>query len=187
MPTSEVSDLAFDAIHATGRPVDFTDDDLASVQALINAQRRAGRSGDVDGLRAIYAEDLHWMNAFGSRLIGRDAVLDYLATLWQTPQFRARGPLRDEHMDIWFLDGDKAVVHVCHEVDGQQTLTGQVLTRRTHSEKIVVRRDARWLIQSELFADERDQRERLITRTRQAGDEIRPLTASEVDESAGAP
>jgi NitT/TauT family transport system ATP-binding protein len=126
-------------------------------------------------LRALYAENLHWMNAFGSRLIGREGVIAHLAVLWAMPQFQARGPLQEESADIWFVDCNIAVVHTFHSVQGQKSLNDEVLTRRTHSEKIVARNLDRWVIRSEIFVDERDQRERLILRSAKPCDENHPL------------
>lgn len=161
-------------------PAGFGRNDMNAVRALIERQRDVWRRRAPLALEEVYAEDVHWMNAFGSRLIGRTHVIRYLEALWATPQFQARNPVRDETFDLWFIDADAVVLHAFHSVSGQRSLLGEEIARRTHSEKIIVRVEAGWIIKSEVFFDERDQKQRLISRTQQAGDEIRPLTAGDV-------
>lgn len=156
------------------------DEDLATISRMMNSLREISSNFDAEGLRPFYTEDLHWMNAFGSRLVGREEVIRYIATLWTTPQFRSRAPVQNEWMDIWFIDADAAVVHMYHEAEGQRSLGGEAIERRTHSEKIVVRQPGGWLIRSEIFSDERDRAQRLISRTEKAGDLIRPLDAVDI-------
>jgi hypothetical protein len=51
-----------------------------------------------------------------------------------------------------------AVVKTYIEREGQQTVEGsELLVRRNHSLKVLVKRDGQWLIVSEMYMDARDE------------------------------
>ena len=93
------SEPDFRAAPAEGWPKGFSRADERAVRDVVLALRDASRRRSLDGVAALYAENVRWMNAFGSRLCGRQAVLDYVGLLWSTPQFQARGVPVNESMD----------------------------------------------------------------------------------------
>jgi hypothetical protein len=57
-----------------------------------------------------------------------------------------------------FVGDDVAVVKTYIEREGQQKVGGGELpVRRNHSLKVLVKRDGRWLILSEMYMDARDE------------------------------
>lgn len=111
------------------------------------------------GLEDVYAEDADWTNAFGTSRHGREAIIAYLDKLFADARFGA-GRLRGRpEASIRFAGGGKlAIAHTYAEREGQQTVGGGKLpVRRNHSLKVLEKRNARWLIVSEMYMDARDE------------------------------
>lgn len=154
--------------------------DVDALAQLINALLKAVQSLDVEALAPFYVEDLHWANAFGTRLEGRERVLAYIGTMFGQQVFKGRSAPRNSWIRLWFVDRDTAVINSYQEVSGQRTLLGEELQRRTHGQRIAVRRNGGWLVQSELFYDERENHQRGMLRAETGADPIRAMTLSDL-------
>jgi uncharacterized protein (TIGR02246 family) len=132
--------------------------DEAAVGEVLIAIGASFRTLDTGGLDQVYAQDADWTNAFGTSRHGRTAIIEYLSELFADPRFAAGKPVAPPQASIRFVADDVAVAKTYIEREGQQTVDGSELpVRRNHSLKVLVNRDRRWQIVSELYMDARDE------------------------------
>lgn len=131
----------------------------AAVGEVLMMLGRAFATNDASGLDGIYAEDADWVNAFGTRIHGREAIVHYLEKLFADQRFKAGRMVGKPQSSIRFLaDGSVAVARTYVEREGQQTVDGGELPlRRNHSLKVLEKQAGRWLIVSEMYMDARDE------------------------------
>jgi uncharacterized protein (TIGR02246 family) len=114
---------------------------------------------DPTGLEEIYADDADWTNAFGTSRHGRQAIVAYLRELFADRRFAAGKMVGSPKVSMRFASDDVAVVKAYLEREGQQLVGGgEIPLRRNHSLKVLVKRNDRWLILSEMYMDAREER-----------------------------
>jgi uncharacterized protein (TIGR02246 family) len=137
--------------------IDSTGDEAAIGQVLM-ALGGAFRELDADAAAPLYTDDADWVNAFGTRVDGRNEIVAYLRTLFADERFAAGKPVGPPQASIRFIADDVAVARTYIEREGQRTVEGETLpVRRNHSMKVLVKRDGRWLIASDIYMDARDE------------------------------
>jgi uncharacterized protein (TIGR02246 family) len=132
--------------------------DEAAIGELLMTLASGFRELDASRLENMYADDADWTNAFGTSRHGREAIIAYLKELFSDPRFRAGKLIGQPQVSMRFVGDDVAVVKTYIEREGQQKVGGGELpVRRNHSLKVLVKRDGRWLILSEMYMDARDE------------------------------
>jgi uncharacterized protein (TIGR02246 family) len=145
-------------MHATTSPADpppsHATDEEHVVHALLTVAT-AFTTRDAEALRTAYTPDADWINASGTALHGRDAIIDHLRQLFTDPHFAAASLVGPPTLSLRWLDDDAVIATTYLERRRQQTIDGRTLPRRrTHSLKVLTRSDhGTWLIVSDIYAD----------------------------------
>jgi len=131
-------------------------DDEAAVRAAIARWDQAWATKDAALGAQDYADDAHWVNAFGMERQGRAAIGDTLKEVFALP-FVMTGQSEPMIDTVRLLDDEVAIVESKVERRGQQLPSGEQLgMRRTSHLRVFQRRDGRWVIVSHLISDARD-------------------------------
>ena len=133
-------------------------EDEARLRAIVGVDVFRVLSGGQGNPGEVFAADVDWTNAWGTRLHG----LEELSKFWEDArhdQNYLAGNVTPESVkiDVRFVRPDVAVVHRYSERVGQiDSKTGKVLaTRKNHSQYVISKENGKWLIQSELIMDEK--------------------------------
>jgi uncharacterized protein (TIGR02246 family) len=129
--------------------------DSLVVLRVIQQHEEAMRSFQADQQAAIYANDAVWINAFGTRRVGRDSILSFLNALYADSGYRASQVGRAAPPEVTFVRPDVAIVHEFHERNAQRLADGSIVDRRIHTSFVLSKEDGRWLIKYQHIADER--------------------------------
>lgn len=130
--------------------------DRAAVLAAIGRWDTAWATKDHELGAQDYADDAHWVNAFGMERSGRAAISDTLKEVFALP-FVMSGQSEPMVDSVRFLDDDAAVVESKVERRGQSASSGEALgVRRTSHLRVFQKRSGQWLIVSHLISDARD-------------------------------
>lgn len=115
----------------------------------------AGR--DVGALADAYAQDADWVNAFGTALTGRDAILSYLRGLFADANFDAGRIVAPPESRLRRLSDTVVAVSVHLQVRDQGLVGGGSITLRDNRSLHILQkeRDGRWRIVSEIYMDAR--------------------------------
>jgi uncharacterized protein (TIGR02246 family) len=135
-------------------------DEEQIVQALI-ALAMAFATFNAEGLRALYTPDADWIDASGTALHGRDAIIDHLRELFADPHVCAGSLVGAPKLSLRWIDDDAVIATTYVERRSQQTVDGRTLPRRrTHTLKVLARSEQGvWLITSDIHADAHDPRD----------------------------
>jgi ketosteroid isomerase-like protein len=114
---------------------------------------------DADTLGSVYAADADWIDASGTALHGREAIVDHLRGLFAADHLGAGSLVGPPTLSLRWLDADAVVATTYLERRSQHTLDGRTLPpRRTHSLKVLTRAvPDGWQIVSDIYADARDE------------------------------
>jgi len=116
------------------------------------------RTANASGIAAHYAPEAVWTNAVGIELRGPDAIRKFLARLLASPTITGSVDSPLQIRSVQFLRPDVAVVVSYLETTGQkQEGTNKPLpVRKTREMQVLNVHEGRWLIESDLIADEDD-------------------------------
>ncbi|NGP89647.1 SgcJ/EcaC family oxidoreductase [Fodinibius halophilus] len=104
-----------------------------------------------------YTENADWTNAFGTTLKGRDEILCYLEKLLAQQQFKTGAFVSEPQATIRIIGNGVAVAKTYAEREGQYTQSGEPMeVRRNFSLKVLVKRNGKWKIISDMYMDARD-------------------------------
>ena len=112
---------------------------------------------DTKAVGAAYAPEADLIDADGTALHGRDAIVEHVRQRFEKRQLGAGALVGVPILWLRWLDDDTAIATTyherrCHPLDGRRPPT-----RRTHSLKVLIRSEhGSWLILSDLHADARD-------------------------------
>jgi uncharacterized protein (TIGR02246 family) len=132
--------------------------DAQAVDALIRDFGELWGRQDVEGLMALHAADVEWINAYGRMFRGRSALSDFLeARLFPAfvPSVSATEAANMQTLSIRYLGDDAAVVHLYTEGPRGAARDGAAGARRTHVHLVLEKPDERWRIAHTAIMDAR--------------------------------
>ena len=138
----------------TGEPGDRE----AITQVVANWDRTFAEA-NADLSAADFAEDALWINAFGVIKHGRQAIRDFLDSVFARPGRGGFEAITVTGSDPWirFVRPDVAVVHSRSWFSGQRSPGGQVYPeRRIHYLRVLTKENGRWEIAAQMVMDEKD-------------------------------
>ncbi len=148
---------------ACARPADSQ---TASSAAFDEAGVRATVSKRIDGQQKLdarlsaeaFADDGIWINAFGRRLVGRQAIESFLSGLYADPGYAQRQVfVPKEIAEIVFVRPDVAIARTFSRHGNQRLPNGTMIPeRRSHNTMTLTREHEGWKIRYEIVTDERD-------------------------------
>jgi uncharacterized protein (TIGR02246 family) len=130
--------------------------DRVAVEAVIDTWNEGWRIKNAALAAQGYSSDADWINAFGMRERGRDAIAAKLKEVFGLP-FVMGAESRVVKQEIRFITPAVAVVITQVEREGQKSPSGEQLgTRRTSHQRVLVKEREQWRIVSHLISDARD-------------------------------
>lgn len=139
-----------------GKPA--TTSDAAAIDALIRQYKKSWGQQDVDGLMALHAEDVEWINAYARMFQGADPLAEFLAKRLFPAFDSSVSAAEIAHMrmiSIRYLAGDAAVVHMYTDGPRGASRNENEALRRTHMHLVLEKRNARWTIVHTAIMDAR--------------------------------
>ena len=131
------------------------DPERAAIDALIETWNQGWRIQDAELAASGYAEDADWINAFGMRERGREAITAKLHEIFALP-FVMNATSRVASQEARFIRPDVAIVITKVEREGQRTSSGEELgIRHTSHQRVLRKEGGRWRIVSHLISDAR--------------------------------
>ncbi len=142
--------VAAPTVSAVGAP------EHAAVEAVIETWNEGWRTKNPELAAHGYSADADWINAFGMRERGRDAIAAKLKEVFALP-FVMDAQSRVVEQEIRLVAPSVAVVITQVEREGQKTPSGEQLgPRRTSHQRVLVQEQGQWRIVSHLISDARD-------------------------------
>ena len=130
--------------------------DHVAVEAVIETWNEGWRTKDPDLAAQGYSADADWINAFGMRERGREAIAVKLKEVFALP-FVMGAQGRVVGQEVRFIAPAVAVVMTQVEREGQKSPSGEQLgTRRTSHQRVLIKEQEQWRIVSHLISDARD-------------------------------
>ncbi len=130
--------------------------DRAAVEAVVETWNEGWRTKNAELAAQGYSVDADWINAFGMREHGRDAIATRLKEVFGLA-FVMGARSRVVAQEIRFIAPAVAVVITQVEREGQTSPSGEQLgTRRTSHQRVLVKEQDEWRIVSHLISDARD-------------------------------
>jgi uncharacterized protein (TIGR02246 family) len=143
---------------ATSAPVgaQAAPESTAEVRAVFDRYDQGWRTFDADMVTELFADDFDWVNSVGIRITDKTKLHGFLTHLFANPKFRKGQSGALVIKSIRMLGPDTAVVLSYEKTFGQvDTQTENVVPEYGTDElTVMVRRGGRWLIVSDLSADE---------------------------------
>ena len=103
-----------------------------------------------------YSDDAIWVNAFGMKRVGREAIEKTLKEVFGM-DFVMAGESKTVERTVKFIKPDVAVVTSLIEREGQEMPSGEKMdTRKTSHLRVFVKSNGKWQITSHLISDARD-------------------------------
>jgi uncharacterized protein (TIGR02246 family) len=132
-------------------------DTKADVLAVMNGEEDGFNSYDANRIASLFSTDADWWNPFGVHLSGRAEIESFLTRLFNRPGYRSGKNTSQIVFQVKILNENAAVVHGYEESAGQvDDDTGKRMEpRKSHYLDVLVKRDGRWLIVSEMIMDEK--------------------------------
>lgn len=132
--------------------------DEAGVRAVVSKRIDGIRTLDAHLSAEPFADDAVWINAFGRRIVGREAIEDWLTRLYASPNFARRDILEPSRIaEVVFRRPDVAVARVYTRHGNQRQSDGTtIVERRSHNTMTLTREPSGWKIRYEIVTDERD-------------------------------
>jgi uncharacterized protein (TIGR02246 family) len=105
-----------------------------------------------------FADDAIWINAFGRRIVGRQAIETFLSGLYANPGFAQRQVfVPPEIAEIVFVRPDVAIARTFIRHGNQRLSNGTMIPeRRSHNTMTLTREHDGWKVRYEIVTDERD-------------------------------
>jgi uncharacterized protein (TIGR02246 family) len=140
-----------------GLPPSRAADEEHVVQRLLSLAT-AYAAFDADAVRDAYAPEADLIDADGTALHGRDEIVEHVRQQFEKRKLAAGALVGVPALWLRWL-GDDTVIAITYHERRRQRIDGRTLrTRRTHSLKVLRRREHNsWLIVSDIYADARDQ------------------------------
>ena len=130
--------------------------DRAAVEAVIETWNEGWRTQNAELAAQGYSADADWINAFGMRERGREAIAAKLKDVFGLA-FVMGAQSQVVAQEIRFIAPGVAVVITQVEREGQKSPSGEQLgTRRTGHQQVLVKEQDVWRIVSHLISDARD-------------------------------
>lgn len=104
------------------------------------------------------ADDGVWINAFGRRIVGRQAIETFLAGLYAGPGYAQRHVfVPKEIVEVVFVRPDVAIARTFSRHGNQRLPNGtMIVERRSHNTMTLTREHDGWKIRYEIVTDERE-------------------------------
>lgn len=132
-----------------------SDRDRAAIESAYADWYTAWKTKDHVLAARHYSDDAIWVNAFGTRCVGRQAIQDELEFVFGL-NFVMAGDSRTTERTVRFIHPGVALVTSLIERDGQRTASGESLgTRRTSHLRVFQKLGGTWQIVSHLISDAR--------------------------------
>jgi uncharacterized protein (TIGR02246 family) len=129
----------------------------AAIGEMLGKFSAAARARDAKAYAALYAEDAHWINAFGDKRQGRKEIETYLTRLFAHPGERDTKGTMVGAPTLLLVSPDVAVVQWLILGEGQRDDAGNLLpNRKTHHSLVVARKQDRWEIVNHVIMDQRE-------------------------------
>jgi uncharacterized protein (TIGR02246 family) len=136
-----------------------TDMEKMAIGKILQKVGKAFGMMDASLLEDCYAEDADWVNAFGTTRKGRENIIEYLEKLFEDERFSQGKMVGEPQGSIRLLKEDVAIAKTYVERKGQGTRDGgEIDSRHNHSLKVLVKKEGNWLIVSDMYMDERDEK-----------------------------
>jgi uncharacterized protein (TIGR02246 family) len=137
-------------------PVSVDSGDRVAIEAVIETWNEGWLAKNPDLAAQGYSAEADWINAFGMRERGRDAIAARLKEVFGLP-FVMGAQSRVIGQEVRFIALTVAVVITQVEREGQKSPSGEQLgTRRTSHQRVLVKEQGVWRIVSHLISDARD-------------------------------
>jgi uncharacterized protein (TIGR02246 family) len=132
-------------------------DTKADVLAVMNKEEDGFNSYDAKMIANLFSTDADWWNPFGVHLAGRAEIESFLTKLFNRPGYRLGKNTSQIVYELKNLSDNVAVVHGYEESAGQvDDNTGKKMDpRKSHYLDVLVKREGKWLIVSEMIMDEK--------------------------------
>jgi len=132
--------------------------DEAGVRAVVSKRLEGLLKLDARLSAEAFADDAIWINAFGRRLVGREAIEEFFVELYADPGFAQRKIFRQpETAEVVFVRPDVAVARTFIRHGDQQLPDGTIIAdRRSHQTMTLTRERDGWKVRYEIVTDERD-------------------------------
>ena len=128
--------------------------DKAAIQKIVNDWQQTWDRFDASMLQDDYTDDADWLNAFGVRLKGSQAILDFMSKVVKRPNVQDRHTTWNEPA-IRFLRPDVALASRDYKTVGHRTLNGKEMPQRnTHSNWLLTKDAGKWHIASQVISDD---------------------------------
>lgn len=155
LPSCATYETSRDLERTTDRDVAGSPNDRAAIEAAYDDWYQAWKTKDHVLAARHYSDDAIWVNAFGARCVGRQAIQEEIEFVFGL-DFVMTGSSRTAEKTVRFIRPDVALVTSLIERDGQMTASGEPLdTRRTSHLRVFQKRGGRWQIVSHLISDAR--------------------------------
>lgn len=110
---------------------------------------------DADMAASVYTDDAEWINAFGDRAVGQEAIHEKLTEVFASEEFGAGEIVGEPGGSVRLITDDTAVGWTYQEIEGQIDRGGnEIPLRKNHSLAVLVKQDSEWLITAHMFMDE---------------------------------
>jgi uncharacterized protein (TIGR02246 family) len=131
-------------------------DEERVVQRLLNVAT-ASATFDAEAVGAAYAPAADLIDADGSAIHGRDAIVEHVRQRFEKHQLAAGALVGVPTLWLRWLDDNTVIAATYHE-RRRPPIAGRTFpTRRTHSLKVLTRSHHNtWLIVSDIYSDARD-------------------------------
>jgi uncharacterized protein (TIGR02246 family) len=130
--------------------------DEAAIRAIARHWEEAWQRFDASVLTNDYAADADFMDAFGNRHKGSEAIVNAMTRQLASPQVRQRQTTWKAAV-VRFVRNDVAIVYQDYETVGQTTPTGEPVAKRdTRSVRMLTKDGGQWRIVTHYIMDPRE-------------------------------
>jgi len=130
--------------------------DEAAIRAIAEHWEQAWQRFDASVLANDYAADADFMDAFGNRQKGSEAIANAMTRQLASPQVRQRQTTWKTPV-VRFVRNDVAIVYQDYETVGQTTPTGEAVPKRdTRSVRVLTKDGGQWRIVTHYIMDPRE-------------------------------
>jgi len=129
--------------------------DRDAITAVIETWNEGWRVEDPALAASGYSDEADWVNAFGMRERGREAITSKLREIFALP-FVMAGASQVASQEIRFVSPDVAIALTTVERANQKLSSGEELgVRHTSHQRVLHREDGNWRVVSHLISDAR--------------------------------
>ena len=129
----------------------------SAIGEMLGQFSAAARARDAKAYASFYAEDAHWINAFGDKRKGRKEIETFLTRLFAHPGERDTKGTMVGAPTLLLVRPDVAVVQWLILGEGQRDDADKLLpNRKTHHSLVVTMEKDRWVVVNHVIMDERE-------------------------------